>query len=152
VCGDRMLLFQRGNKGAGINAVIAFDLHEFCSGLLTPMSAPIRVLDVQRYDLGKIRGIPFGFSDASALPDGSIIFAAIAEDTMDSYADGRCAGAAIGSIDRAGRLEKITPLAGSAKVEGIHAEHHGDTVELLLVTDADDANVPAALYSATLRR
>jgi hypothetical protein len=152
VCGNRMLLFQRGNKGAGINAVITFDLHEFCSQLLAPVTSPTRVLDVSRYDLGSVRGVPFGFSDATALSDGTVIFAAIAEDTMDSYADGRCAGAAIGSIDPSGHLTKFTPVAGPAKVEGIHAEECGDTVELLLVTDADDANIPATLYAATLRR
>jgi hypothetical protein len=152
VCGDRMLLFQRGNKGAGINAVIALDLDEFCSRLIAPVSSSLRILDVRRYDLGNIRGVPFGFSDATALADGSIIFAAIAEDTPDSYADGRCAGAAIGSIDPSGRLEKITPLASPAKIEGIHAYEGSNSVELLLVTDADDATVAAALYAATLKR
>jgi hypothetical protein len=152
VCGNRMLLFQRGNKGAGINAVITFDLHEFCSRLLSPETTLLRVLRVQRYDLGKIRSIPFGFSDATALNDGTVIFAAIAEDTENSYQDGPCAGAAIGRIDPSGRLDTITPLAAPAKIEGIHAQERGDTVDLLLVTDADDANVPAVLYAAALQR
>jgi hypothetical protein len=150
VCGDRMLFFQRGNKGAGINAVIAFDLREFCTRLLASVDSEIRVLDVQRYDLGNIDGIPLGFSDATALNDGTLIFAAIAEDTADAYADGRCAGAAIGRIDASGRLEQITRLAHPAKIEGIHAEERDGRVELLLVTDADDASVPAALYAATM--
>ena len=106
---------------------------------------------MHRCDLGSVCGIPLGFSDATALDDGSILFAAIAEDTDDAYADGPCAGAAIGLIDRQGELLWITHVAGGAKIEGIHAETRGTAAELLLVTDADNPEIAAILYSARLR-
>ena len=88
--------------------------------------------------------------EAAPLADGSMIFAAIAENTKDAYADGPCAGAALGIIDPQGELRALTRIETYAKVEGIHAQSEGDVGQLWLVTDADDAQVPAALYRAEL--
>jgi hypothetical protein len=148
---DRLLLLQRGNKGKGVNAVVRFELASFCSAAQRSDTIPaFPVQEVRRYDLGAISGVPLGFSDCAALVDGSIVFAAIAEDTKDSYADGPCAGAAIGVIDAQGELRNVACVAERAKVEGIFATVHESTAHLLLVTDADDPSIPAALYSATL--
>jgi hypothetical protein len=35
-----------------------------------------------------------------------------------------------------------------AKIEGIFAQVHGSIAHIQMVTDADDPNVPAALYEA----
>jgi hypothetical protein len=148
---DRLLFFQRGNKGKGVNAVVRFELASFCTAVQRSDTLPVLpVQEVRRYDLGAIDAVPLGFSDCAALIDGSIVFAAIAEDTKDSYADGPCAGAAIGVIDAQGELRNIARVAERAKVEGVFATTHESTAHLLLVTDADDSSVPAALYSATL--
>ena len=51
---------------------------------------------------------------------------------------------------------KAASSAGSSgshevcKIEGVHARPDGDTIRLLLVTDADDADIPAQLLTATL--
>jgi hypothetical protein len=148
---DRLLLLQRGNKGKGVNAIVSFDLTAFCNAAQRNDTIPsFPVHAVHRYDLGAIRDVPFGFSDCAALVDGSIVFSAIAEDTKDSYADGPCAGVAIGVIDAHGELRRIARVQEPAKIEGIFAEMHESTAHLLLVTDADDPSVPAALYSAAL--
>ena len=90
------------------------------------------------------------FTDAAAFPDGGVVFTAIAEDTDDAYNDGRCVGAAIGIADNAGRLRCLYRLDQPHKVEGVDARVDGDVIRLLLVTDADDAAVPAGLFSTTI--
>jgi hypothetical protein len=149
---DRLWLMQRGNKGDGINAIMGFDLREFCSDVERSdvLSAPATQA-VHRCDLGAIRDVPLGFSDGAALSDGSIVFSAIAEDTNDAYADGPFAGAAIGIIDSHGSLLRITHVHERAKIEGVFAHADRSSVHLLLVTDADDADVPSVLYSAKLQ-
>jgi hypothetical protein len=148
---DTLLLFQRGNKGAGINAIIGFEAEV----LLEPMQGDARdsepkPLFINRYELGSIADVPLCFSDAAELADGAIVFAAIAEDTKDSYADGQCAGAAIGLIDFNGNLVFVRRVQQRAKVEGIAAQLQGTQADLLLVTDDDDAAIPASLYKAKL--
>jgi hypothetical protein len=59
----------------------------------------------------------------------------------------RCVGAAIGIIGEAG-LQRLTPLDRPHKVEGLAVQ--GGARDLLLVTDADDAGIPATLFAATL--
>jgi hypothetical protein len=100
--------------------------------------------------LGEINGIPLCFTDAAALPNGELVFAAIAEDTEDNYNDGPCTGAAVGIADREGRVRCLYRLDRPHKIEGIEAGVDGDVIRLLLVTDADDAAIPACLYSATI--
>ena len=145
---DRVLLFQRGNKGAGINAIITFARGHF-EAVLRGDAIAITPLDVQRYDLGVVNNVPLGFSDAALLANGTILFAAIAEDTDNAYADGPCAGAAIGSIDANGELQRIVRTREPAKIEGLCVVREGVDAELWLVTDADDASVPATLCRAT---
>jgi hypothetical protein len=148
---DRLALFQRGNKGRGVNAIVAFDLKAICASIgRGDAIADTGIADLHRYDLGGIGDVPFSFSDAAALPNGSIIFAAIAENTKDAYADGPCAGAALGIVDPSGELRTLTRIETYAKVEGIHAESDGDVAQLWLVTDADNAQIPATLYRAEL--
>lgn len=148
---DRLLLFQRGNKGRGSNAVLGFDLDYFYAALTSrerpPQPQPLFVHEPQ---LGAIDGVPLGFTDATALPDGSIVFAAVAEDTRDSYADGASVGAAIGVLDRSGRVQLLRRVREQLKIEGIHAEAHAARLRLLAVTDDDDARIPAALLAAEL--
>jgi len=149
---DRLLLLQRGNKGAGVNAIVGFDLAALCAAIEQGDAIPsLAVQSVRTYALGTIRDIPLGFTDAAVLSDGSIVFCAIAEDTDNAYSDGACAGAALGIIAASGELRRIGPVLPSAKIEGIFATQQQTELQLLLVTDADDPRIPAALYAATLR-
>lgn len=150
VSGTRFLLLQRGNKGAGVNAIVTLDLHAVYASMEHSDSISAEIASVRRYELGGIGDIPYSFSDAAALDDGAIVFAAIAEDTSDTYADGACAGAALGIIDPDGDVRSIVRIENSAKVEGVYAEGRGENADLWLVTDADDPKIPAALYRAQL--
>lgn len=107
-------------------------------------------INVTHYDLGKIGDVPLCFTDATALPNGDIVFTAAAENTSDSYEDGKCMGSCIGVIDSKGKLLFTEAIEHLVKLEGIEANVIDNKVHLLLVTDADDAAIPAQLYSAIL--
>ncbi len=149
VSGNELRLLQRGNKRHSPNAVIRFQLSDFLRALSSNRTEPISPSSVATFELGKIDGIPLGFTDGAALPNGSILFTAVAEDTEDAYNDGRCTGAAVGIAD-GDELRCLYRLAYPLKVEGVHATVEGDAVRLLLVTDADDPAIPASVFSAVL--
>jgi hypothetical protein len=152
VFGDELRLFQRGNKRHGVNAVIRFALSALLDTLRSERAAAIKPTAVDPIDLGQIDGIPFGFTDAAALPDGDMVFTAVAEDTDSAYDDGACAGAAVGIVDNEGRLRCLHRLDRPHKIEGVDARQDGNTIRLLLVTDADDAGVAASLHAATMAK
>lgn len=153
VDGDRLRLLQRGNKGDGRNAVIELRCERLAHQLRHQDGLDkVELVHISWFDLGDIQGVPLCFSDGAALADGSIAFTAVAEDTEDSYADGRCVGAAVGLINANGNLQALRRLARPWKVEGIEARSEGGVVQLLLATDADDPQVPASVYSAQLSR
>lgn len=152
VTGDQLLLLQRGNKGDASNACIRFGLGAMLAALTAGDAlAEQPPSDVRGYDLGEIAGVPLCFTDCAVLPTGDLIFTAVAENTEDSYHDGACAGAAIGSLSRDGSLHALERLAHPYKVEGIHATLERDRIRLLAVTDADDVNIPATLLCAEFR-
>jgi hypothetical protein len=145
-CGDCFHLLQRANKGAAANACITYPLADLLQWIAH--GGPIPRPAVLPFELGAVDGVPYGFTDATPLPDGGWIFSAVAEDTADSYADGRCSGAILGWVGADGRLQSVLPLPGGHKVEGIAllADRR-----LLMVTDADNPARPSALLELDLR-
>jgi len=150
VQGDTLSLLQRGNGGSAINARIDLSLHDLNRWLTEAGPTPGPAL-ITRFELGLIDGVPLSFTDGTALPGGGWLFSAAAEDTSDTYSDGRCAGSVIGLVDAGGTIMKLERLAVPLKVEGIAASAAGDTIDLWLVTDADDRRQPALLLSTELR-
>jgi hypothetical protein len=151
VLGQELVLMQRGNKGDRRNARIRLRLDAVLRAIGENGEIGMDALvDIHEHELGAIGEVPLCFSDVAALPDGRLVFTAIAEDTLDSYEDGRCVGAAVGVMDGMGRLGLFEPLEGCPKVEGIEVMRGGGPLEVLLVTDADDDAVPAALLWARL--
>jgi hypothetical protein len=150
VSGAEMRLFQRGNKRHAENAIIRFELSTFLDALSSEQTGAVKPSGISKFDLGQIDGIPFCFTDAAALPDGAMVFTAVAEDTDDTYNDGACTGAVLGIADN--ELRCLHRLERPYKIEGVDAKMEGDAIKLLLVTDADDADTPAGLFSATLAR
>jgi hypothetical protein len=148
VTGERLLLFQRGNGRAGVNAAIALDL----TTALSPGDAavsPESLIEIRRHDLGEVGGVRLCFSDATALGD-DVLFTAVAEGGEDTYRDGLCAGSAVGMLRPHGEIAWIRPLDPPAKVEGIEAHRAGGRMELLMVADPDDPRTPAPLLEARL--
>lgn len=142
-------LFHRGGENGG-NAIIDVDLSAVTKAIDsgTPLDASA-LRGTTPFDLGTLAGIPLGFSDASALPDGSIVFVASAEDTDDPVFDGAVSGSVIGLLRPDGSLGPTFPVK-NLKLEGVDARVVGDDLELLLVADADDPNIASPLLSVRL--
>jgi hypothetical protein len=151
VQGDVFALLQRGNSGSAINARIDLSWHGLQRWLIEAGPAP-KPAAITRFALGAIDGVALSFTDGAPLPDGEWLFSATAEDTSDTYNDGRCVGSAVGLIDAGGTIRLLERLSRVCKVEGITASVAGETIDLLLVTDADDRRQPAQLLSAELLR
>jgi hypothetical protein len=148
---ERLLLFQRGNKKNKLNASLEISLADFYRVLAQPHKHFQPRLEIKPYDLGQIDQVPLCFTDATSLADGRIVFTASAENTSDAYVDGACMGSAIGLLDADGELVLLESIDKKIKLEGVEAHLHDKTIELLLVTDADDAEQPAQLYAAQMK-
>jgi len=146
---DELRLFQRGNTQHP-NAIVRYSLAAVVDVVTGRSTDMLRPAAIDRLDLGHVDGVPLCFTDATALPGGDMVFSAVAEDTDDAFNDGACVGAAIGMVANNGRLRFVHRLDRPHKVEGIHARLAGDRLHLLAVTDADDPDIPAALYAATI--
>jgi hypothetical protein len=151
VAGGELLLLQRGNNRDPRNAIARLPLASVLDDLVAEAAIGATTPTAIAFaELGRCGGVPLCFTDASALPDGGIAFSAIAEDTDDAYHDGPCVGAAVGIVERDGRIRALERLERPLKIEGLDARVTGDAMKLLLVTDADDAAVPACLYGGTM--
>jgi hypothetical protein len=150
IAGDGLRLFQRANKAAADNAIIHYPMSQFLFALEGAGSDIVKPSAIQRISIDSVEGVPFSFTDAAVLPNGDIIFCAVAENSKDAYRDGPCIGAGVGTIDPDGRLQFFERLDRPYKVEGIDVRQHGDRISLLLVTDADDPAIPASLLCASL--
>jgi hypothetical protein len=144
-------LMQRGNE-SGDNALINLALDKAMRELVHDHRLSAESLrNVDHVDLGQHRGEKLCFSDASALPDGRIVFAASTEAGDDAVADGTTYGSSLGIIERDGSLGSVEPIDWVVKVEGIDARLVEDSkIEVLLVTDADDPDTPSPLLKAFL--
>ncbi len=150
VDGDTLSLLQRGNGASGINARIDIAWRDMERWLTAGGPAPGPV-SIRRFELGTIDGVPLSFTDGAALPGGAWVFSAAAEDTADTYNDGRCVGSAIGIVDAGGTLQGMERVSLDVKIEGIAVASLGHAIDLLLVTDADDRDRASLLLSASLR-
>jgi len=144
-------LLQRGNRQEPDNAVVAFQLGPVLDALGTGRTGHIAPSSVLRFRLGQVDDVPLTVTDGAALPVGGLVISAVAEDTGDAYNDGACVGAAIAILDAAGRVCRLDLLDRPYKMEGVDARVEGQELDLLLVTDGDDASIPAGLYSARLK-
>ena len=149
IADDDLMLLQRGNKG-GPNATIRFAWRDIAPWLLGEADDAPQPRVVREYDLGKVDGVAFGFTDATALPEGGWLFSAVAEDTDNAFDDGACSGAAIGIMGANNELRMMENLMPRRKVEGIEARVVQGKVVVGMVTDADDPDQPAEYGTVTL--
>jgi hypothetical protein len=147
--GDELVLLNRGVGGRSDNVAAHYPL----GALTDAIDGRARVVapaSIRPYALGHIDAVPLAFTDAAALPGGGWVFTAVAEDTDDSYADGRCSGSVVGVVDAGGALVATHRLAVSVKVEGIAVRVDDTGLSLCLVTDADDPARASQLLLARL--
>jgi hypothetical protein len=153
VCrGDRVHLFQRGNGGSNgsssVNAVGNLSLDGFLAWLDADGPVP-RLQSVLQVDLGRIEGVPYGFTDGAVMSDGSIAFIACAEASADVRSDGPVLGVRFGIIDhdRTVEVADVTGpdgLASLIKLEGIEARLT-DSRRFDVVADLDRPDLPALI-------
>jgi hypothetical protein len=150
VAGSRLLFLQRGNAQGSASAIVEIALDRLLAAAAGggPVGADA-LAEVREIDLGLIAGVPLAFTDGAPLDDRRLLFAAAGEATENVYDDGEIVGSAIGVLTLDGRLERLHAVdARGLKVEGVTLEEGGDGARLLMVTDADDPDVPAALLAA----
>ncbi len=159
VVGGKLRLFQRGNgrvvDGVAPRSSIGdVDLLEFLRWI-DDDDRPPSLRAITQVELGHIQGVPLGFTDATALPDGRVIFLAGAEDSPDTYHDGAVLGARVGILSGADTmLAPILDTQGEAsllKLEGIDflGIRSSGAIDFVVVADMDDPSVPAALMTLT---
>ena len=149
---DRLILLQRGSRTQPLDALVHLPLQDVLDGLAA--RGTIDALEpraMQHVDLGMIDGVALSITDGAALPDGRLVVTAVAEQSPDTYRDGPCVGAAIGVLGADGSVQQLHRLQPTEKIEGVHAWIDGDTIRLMLATDADDAGVASRLLSAEMR-
>jgi hypothetical protein len=148
LAGTDFCLLQRGNRRDPVSACIRFawsdvDLWLFGMGTAPPVRSVLSI------ELGHIDEVPVSLTDGAAVR-GGWIFCGAAEDTTDSYSDGRCLGSVIGFVDGEGKVVAKDRLSLVCKTEGIAVVESEAGIEVLLVTDPDDRSEAALLLSATL--
>lgn len=170
VYGERLVLAQRGNSidAAGhpaANLLIHLDLGEVLQSIYTDLSVgALELKSTRRYELGALPvehdgqtyPVKIDFTDLDAVtgdPQRRLVFTAAGEGPDGSPVANVIAGSAVGVISADGELLSITPLADrSIKLEGIDGRYNPSlgSIDLLLVADADDPDVPAPLFAARL--
>jgi hypothetical protein len=149
VLGERLCLFNRGNRGAP-NAVAALSLAAVGESLHGDLRIDVEELESLRaYELGELDGVPLCFSDATPLDDRVIVFTASAEDD-EGQGDGGIVGSVIGVISPSGEVERLRRIDRRWKVEGVYATIDTGVLDLLFVCDQDDPDQPSPLLSATM--
>ena len=159
---DGLHLFQRGNGASrgglrAINAIGTFALHAFVAWL-DGLGPPPTLVSAREVDLGSLGGVPLGFTDAAALPDGRMVFLAGAEASRDTYSDGVVVGSCIGLVDLGwGGAVHIAPILDDRgvqtqlKLEGLSFE--GLTADgqprFGVVADMDTPDVPSLFAELT---
>jgi Family of unknown function (DUF6929) len=149
---ERLALFQRGNSEAGKDLAVHLSLREVLESLTSDFRIdPSELLEVRSYELGKVGGVDLAFTDADSLPDGSVVFTAAAEPYSDEHPASDNTGSAVGLIDSEGNLARLEPVEDeSIKLEGVDAILADRMIDLRLVCDADDPEVPSPLLAGTL--
>jgi hypothetical protein len=144
-------LFQRGNKKDRVNAVIRCRLAPVLESLALGRGlGALEVLGIAPVELPELEGIPLSFTDAAALQNGDMVFTAAAEDTDNPEDDNVFSGSAIGIVAASGDLLALETVSERVKLEGVTVVAEGADTELLLVSDADNADIAAPLFSARI--
>lgn len=133
---DNILLFQRGNGKESKNAVIKLNLNSF-------LKDKSEQVEIKTVNLGAIKGIPQGFTDATILKN-KIHFLSVSEGSFSTYDDGEFLGASLGVMTFDGEILSSTPIDLPFKPEGLTFIND----ELYVVTDSDNRQIESKLYKS----
>jgi hypothetical protein len=154
VHGDRLLLVQRGNAGAGACdaiATLAWSDVEAC--ILGDFARRPPIARVTGYELGEHAGVRLTFTDICAAPNETLVYLATAEASPDVTRDGPVAGSQIGVVTADSvRCAALTDAQGrpfSDKPEGVVLDPQRPQ-HAWIVVDADDPARPSELCEVEL--
>lgn len=170
VYGQALILAQRGNSidddgQPAKNLLIHLDLGEVLESIYTDLSVgALELRGTREYDLGHLpvehegrtHDVKLDFTDLDAVtddPEHRLVFTAAGEGPDGSPVQNVIAGSAVGVISAAGELLSVTPLEDATiKLEGVDARYNPSlgSIDLLLVSDADDPDVPAPLFASRI--
>ena len=169
--GEHLVLAQRGNSvdadgRPGKNMLVKLSLADVLKSFYTDLRVgKCELEEIREYDLGylpfNVDGQSFDlkldFTDLDAVTDDPLrrlVFTAAAEGTDEQgAAKGAIAGSIVGVLDANGNVERTYPLEDpTIKLEGVDARYNPatGTLDVLLVSDADDPDVPAPLMAARI--
>lgn len=157
VVGGVLRWFHRGLPSAGMPpGSVDLDPARALTAVLG-LSEPgtVAVTNPQRYDLGEVHGVGLAVTDAVALPDGSVLLSAAAEDSPNVRDDGPVVASALVRLDGP-VVTDITPLplveGRVSKVEGLMLlDANPEYARLLAVVDVDDPEVPSLAIRMRVR-
>ena len=158
VVGGSLRWYHRGLPSAGVPAG-SVDLEPaaaVAAALGRASASAVTVSNPRHYDLGEVDGVGLGITDAVALPDGTILLSAAAEDSPNPRDDGPVVASALVRID-GDAVEQVTPLplieGRVCKVEGLMLlDSDQDHLLLLAVVDVDDPESPSLAVRLRVRR
>ena len=142
--------FNRGNLAAGVPSASVDVPQDALVDAVRGLGAPAAVSPVNPrvYELGGVEGVGLAVTDAVALPDGSVLLSAAAEDTPNVIDDGPVIATALVLVEDTAVLAvaPIPEVDGHLhKIEGLALREMRDgQVRLLAVVDDDDPDVPSA--------
>jgi hypothetical protein len=146
IVGDEVWFCHRGNTGPDDRPAIVVVARAAFRAFLDEGKAPA-IDRVDRYDLGEVSGVRFGFTDAATRGD-DVIVAFAAEASRDAIGDGAAFGSRIGVIAN-GRIEATdvaVPRGEPLKVEAI--AFAGERA--WMAVDCDNPDEPACLYDVVI--
>lgn len=168
VQGEHIILAQRGNSTdndgqPAKDLLIYLKLEEVLHSIYTDMSiGACEVVKIVEFNLGalsvklggKTHKVRLNFTDVDSVshhPDGLLAFSAAAE-VPEGEHKGTIAGSVVGIID-GDKIVKVWRIPNGLKVEGVNAEYNPATrtIDMLVVPDADDPEVPAEVFAARVK-
>lgn len=164
VSDDMVALAQRGNSEGGVSSLIFIHLEDVLRSLFTDLkidrcevsaSREYRFPELSIKQSDQTYPVRLEFTDIDAVAgdaEDRLVFTAAAE-ALEGSVKGQIAGSAVGVLRWNGELIGLWPLEdASIKLEGINGDWNPatGTIDVLLVADADDPDVPAPLFAARL--
>ena len=152
-------LFSRGNGAprggrVPVNATCDLSLPDLVAYFAAPGKAPAPApTAISQYELGRVDGLPLGFTDAALWGD-AVLYTAVAEDSPSASEDGPVRGSVLGLLPAAGDL-RYAPLSGAGdealrdKIEGVVAAPDSSN-RVFVVIDSDDSTRPSELCDVRL--
>ncbi len=155
IVGGALRWYHRGLPSAGLRSgSVDIDLSTALAATLGRADpGDVAVTNARQYDLGAVDGVALAVTDVVALPGGTLLASAAAEDSPNPRDDGPVVASALARLG-GDVVEEVVPLpsfeGGVIKVEGLMVIE-ADERETLLLAVADVDDPAAASWAIRLR-